>query len=219
MDCDKKQTQGNQTVSKHTGRKPENGKAAATKQADDKGNYDQLAGNYTQVMSVAKLALKNKRSATELHRRRATISKKIEETRNLLAELRSRLEVIPEFDEDDLAEYREILEARVRDLSETSTLSEVEEDEDQEDEDIVYEDCESESEEYDEDEGASLGLKAFTESMHEDRSSSSDGMKLNEETYSNFDASSDEESDSGHGVKLDKGKGVETNGFLNEECF
>lgn len=213
MDCGKKQSYGNQSASGQTGSKSDNGTANSRKMAHHKRSDHQLPGSHAQAISVAKLALANRRSAAELQRRRTTISKKLEEARYLLAELRSRLEAASEFDEDDLAEYREILEARVRDLREKSTLSEAEVDEDQEDEDLVdQEDCEGGSSEDGEDEGASLGLQSLTGSLHgysSSSSSSSGDLKPNEETYSNFDAESDEESDSGQGINLFKGKRAE----------
>ncbi|WAO92192.1 Hypothetical protein NCS54_00968800 [Fusarium falciforme] len=219
MDSDKNQTQLNQTVSEQTGNTTDNDKPNARNEADGKRNDHQIPGNYAQVMSVAKLGLKNRRSGAELQRRRATISRELEETRKLLVELRSRLEVAPEFDEDDLSEYRQILEARERDLEAKSTLSEAEEDKDQGYEELIYEDFDGEDSGDDEDEGVPLGLEVPSESLHEDRCSSVNDIGASEETNSNLNANSDEGSDSDTGANLVKGKGVEVGLSLNGECF
>ncbi|KAJ4168576.1 hypothetical protein NW754_010494 [Fusarium falciforme] len=213
MDSDKYQTQLNQTVNEQTGNTTYNDNPNARNEADGKRNDHQIPGNYAQVMSVAKLGLKNRRSGAELQRRRATISRELEETRKLLVELRSRLEVAPEFDEDDLSEYRQILKARERDLEAKSTLSEAEEDKDQGYEEFIYEDCD------DEDEGVPLGLEVLSESLHEDPCSSVNDIEASEETNSNLNANSDEDSDSDTKVNLVNGKGVEVDLSLNEECF
>lgn len=220
MDSDKNQTQLSQTASEQTGSKPENDKPDARNQADGKSTDHQPPGNYAQLMSVAKLASKNRRSGAELQRRRATIWRELEETGKLLAEIRSRLEAAPPgFDEDDLAEYRAILEARARDLGAKLTLSEVEEDEDQQCEDLINEDCEGEDYEDDEDGGASFYLEPLPESLHEDSGSSSDDMKPNKVVYSDFDADSDEDSDSDAGANLAKVEGIKADPSLNGECF
>ncbi|RSM11745.1 hypothetical protein CDV31_006619 [Fusarium ambrosium] len=193
MDSGKKQTQTNQT-----GTKPDNGKADARKQTD-----------------VAKLALKNRRSEADLQRRRATISRELAKTNKLLDEVRNRIkDKVPEFDEDDLAEYRAVLEARARDLVAKSALSEVEYSEDEE-----YEDCAIEDSEDDEDDGAYLCLKARPDSLHEDRNSIFDDIEAADETSSNLEANLDEDSDSDDGVSLAKGKGVKPDHSLNDECF
>lgn len=217
MHSHKNQNQTNQAVSEQTGSKPDNGKADTRKQTNGKRNNHLPPGNYAQVMSVAKAALKNRRSEAELQRRRATISRELEKTNKLLDEVRSRRKDVPEFDEDDLAEYRAVLEARARDLTAKSALPEAEEDEDQE-----YEDCEgedSEDDEDDEDDGVSICLKARPESLHEDSSSIFDDIEAAEETNSNLDANSDEDSDSDHGVNLTKGKEIKVDISLNDECF
>ncbi|RSL46689.1 hypothetical protein CEP53_010224 [Fusarium sp. AF-6] len=191
MDSGKKQTQTNQT-----GTKPDNGKADARKQTD------------------AKLALKNRRSEANLQRRRATISRELEKTNKLLDEVRSRIkDKVPEFDEDDLAEYRVVLEVRTRDLAVNLALSEVEYSEDEE-----YEGCAIEDSE-DEDDGASICLKARPESLHEDRNGTFDDIEAADETSSNLEANSDEYSDSDDGVSLANGKGVKPDHSLNDECF
>ncbi|RSL45150.1 hypothetical protein CEP54_014382 [Fusarium duplospermum] len=213
MDSDKKQTQTNQTVSGQTGSKSDNGKADARKQTDGKINNHLPPGNYAQVMPVAKVALKNRRSEADLQRRRATISRELEKTNKLLDEVRSRIKDVPEFDEDDLAGYRAVLEARARDLAAKSAISDAEEDEDEE-----YEDCEGEDSEDDEDDGVSICLKARPESLHDD-SSTFDDTEAAEETNSNLDANSDEDSDSDDGVNLTEGKGIKADHSLNDECF
>ncbi|KAJ4210959.1 hypothetical protein NW759_012990 [Fusarium solani] len=219
MDSDKNQTQLNQTVSEQTSNKTDNDKSDARNEANGKRNDHQIPGNYAQVMSVAKLGLKNRRSGAELQRRRATISRELEETRKLLVELRSRLEAVPEFDEDDLSGYRQILEARARDLEVKSTLSEAEEDKEQEYEDVIYEDCGDEDSGDYEDEGVPLGLEVLSESLHEDSCSSADDIEASEETNSNLNVNSDEDSDSDTEDNLTKGKGVKVDLSLNEECF
>lgn len=234
MDSDKNQTHLGQTTSEQTGSKPHDDKPDTGNQADGKHNDHQIPGNYSGVISVAKLGLKNWRSRAELQRRRDTISMELEQTRELLAEARGRLETIPEFDEDDLAEYRQILEARARDSEAKSALSEAEEDEDQEDEDIIYDDCHDgdsgdedsgdedsgDDESGDEDnEGVLLGSEVLSESLHDDSCSSADGIEAGEETNSNLNANWDEGSDSDAEVDLNKGKGVKIDPSLNEECF
>ncbi|KAI8664512.1 hypothetical protein NCS57_00491400 [Fusarium keratoplasticum] len=219
MNSDKNQTQLNQAVSEQTGSKPDNDKPYDRNQADGKRNDHQIPGTYAQVMSVAKLGLKNRRSGAELQRRRATILRELEKTRKLLAEVRRRLEVAPNFDEDDLSEHRQSLEARARDLEAKSTPSEAEEDKDHGYEDLIYEDCDYEGSGDDEDEGVPLGLEVLSESLHEDSCSSADDIEASEETNSNLNANSGEDSDSDTEINLAKGKGVKVDQSLNEECF
>ncbi|KAL2679233.1 hypothetical protein Neosp_010000 [[Neocosmospora] mangrovei] len=220
MDSDKNQTQLSQTASEQTSSKPDNDKPDARNQADGKTNDHRPPGNYAQLMSVAKLNLKNRRSGAELQRRRATIWRELEETGKILADIRSRLEAAPPgFDEDDLAEYRAILEDRERDLGAKLTLSEVEEDEDQQCEDLISEGWEDDDYEDDEDGGASFQLEPLLESLHEDSGSSSDDMKPNKVVHSDLDADSDEDSDSDAGANLVKVEGINPDPSLNGECF
>ncbi|UPK92671.1 hypothetical protein LCI18_003606 [Fusarium solani-melongenae] len=217
MDSDKNQTQLNQTVSEQTSSKPYIDKPHDRNQADGKRDDRKIPGSYAQIMSVAKLGLKNRLSGFELQRRRATILRELEEARRLLVELRSRLKEPSEFDERDLSEYRQILEARERDLKAKLTPSEAEEDKDHEYEDLIYEDCDDEDS--GDDEGVPLGLEVLSESLHEDGCSSADDMEANEETNSDLNANSGEDSDSDTEINMFKGKGVKVEQFLDEECF